>query len=78
MVDVRSQHLKIKDEVDTEIQKVIDSCAFINGPAVNDFAVSLKEYLNTGVVIPCANGTDALQIALMALGLKPGGMRGCR
>lgn len=72
MVDVKSQYLKIKNEVDTEIQKVLDSCAFINGPAVRDFAVSLKEYLNTGVVIPCANGTDALQIALMALDLKPG------
>lgn len=72
MVDVRSQYLKIKEEVDSEIQKVIDSCAFINGPAVKEFASSLKSYLGTDVVIPCANGTDALQIALMALDLKPG------
>lgn len=72
MVDVRSQYLKIKDEVDSEIQKVIDSCAFINGPAVKAFASSFKEYLGAEVVIPCANGTDALQIALMALDLKPG------
>lgn len=72
MVDVRSQYLKIKEEVDTEIQKVIDSCAFINGPAVKSFASSLAEYLDTQVVVPCANGTDALQIALMALDLQPG------
>jgi len=72
MVDVRSQYLKIKEEVDSEIQKVIDSCAFINGPAVKEFSASLKEYLGAEVVVPCANGTDALQIALMALGLEPG------
>lgn len=72
MVDVRSQYLKIKNEVDSEIQKVIDSCAFINGPAVKEFSASLADYLGAVVVVPCANGTDALQIALMALGLKPG------
>ena len=72
MVDVRSQYLKIKEEVDAEIQKVIDSCAFINGPAVKSFASDLKDYLGAAMVIPCANGTDALQIALMALDLKPG------
>lgn len=72
MVDVRSQYLKIKEEVDNSILEVLDSCAFINGPAVKNFATSLKSYLGAENVIPCANGTDALQIALMALGLKPG------
>ena len=72
MVDVRSQYLKIKDEVDKGIQEVIDSCAFINGPKVKEFQASLEEYLNVKHVIPVANGTDALQIALMALDLKPG------
>lgn len=72
MVDVGSQYRKIKEEVDREIQKVIDSCAFINGPAVKSFAANLREYLGTEVVIPCGNGTDALQIALMALDLQPG------
>jgi len=72
MVDVRSQYLKIKEEVDTEIQKVIDSCAFINGPAVKSFTSDLQSYLDVEAVISCANGTDALQIALMALDLKPG------
>ena len=72
MVDVRSQYLRIKEEIDSEIQKVIDSCAFINGPAVKEFSASLKDYLGAEEVVPCANGTDALQIALMALGLEPG------
>lgn len=72
MVDVHTQYLKIKEEVDSGIQEVIDSCAFINGPAVKKFKKSLEEYLGAEVVIPCANGTDALQIAMMALGLKPG------
>jgi len=72
MVDVRTQYLKIKEEVDAGIQEVIDSCAFINGPAVKKFKASLENYLGAKVVIPCANGTDALQIAMMALGLKPG------
>ena len=72
MVDVRSQYLKVKKEIDDGIQEVIDSCAFINGPAVKKFALSLKTYLGAETVVPCANGTDALQIALMALGLKPG------
>ncbi len=72
MVDVRSQYLKIKDEVDTGIQEVIDSCAFINGPKVKEFQKSLEDYLNVKHVIPVANGTDALQIALMALGLTSG------
>ncbi len=72
MVDVRSQYLKIKDEVDSGIQEVIESCAFINGPKVKEFQKSLEDYLNVKHVIPVANGTDALQIALMTLGLKPG------
>lgn len=72
MVDLKNQYLKIKSEVDAAIQDVIDSTAFINGPAVKTFQKNLEEYLNVKHVIPCANGTDALQIAMMALGLKPG------
>lgn len=72
MVDLRSQYLKIKDEVDAGIQQVIDSTTFINGPIVKQFAGNLSQYLGGCHVITCANGTDALQIALMALGLKPG------
>ncbi|WP_276348705.1 DegT/DnrJ/EryC1/StrS family aminotransferase [Daejeonella sp. JGW-45] len=72
MVDLRSQYLKIKPEVDEAIQRVIDESSFINGPAVEVFATNLAEYLGAKYVIPCANGTDALQIALMALGLQPG------
>ncbi|MCF6367052.1 MAG: DegT/DnrJ/EryC1/StrS family aminotransferase [Bacteroidales bacterium] len=71
MVDLKSQYQNIKTEIDTAIYKVIDSGAFINGPAVKEFAKNLEEYLRVKHVIPCANGTDALQIALMALGLKP-------
>lgn len=72
MVDLKGQYQKIKTEVDVAIQEVIDTTAFINGPAVKDFSLELADYLNVKHVIPCANGTDALQIALMALGLKPG------
>lgn len=72
MVDLHGQYEKIKDEVNAGIQNVIDNTAFINGPQVKEFAANLAEYLHMGHVIPCANGTDALQIALMALGLKPG------
>lgn len=72
MVDLKSQYLKIKPEVDKAIQSVLESTAFINGPEVGAFAKELEQYLNVKHVIPCANGTDALQIALMALGLKPG------
>ena len=72
MVDLRSQYLSIKDEIDRGIQEVIDSCAFINGPAVQSFQKSLEGYLGVKHVIPCANGTDALQVAMMALNLKPG------
>ena len=72
MVDLKGQYLKIKDEVDAGIQRVIDNTAFINGPVVKEFAQHLSEYMGGCHVIPCANGTDALQIALMALELKPG------
>ncbi len=72
MVDLKGQYLKIKDEVDQGIQSVIDSTAFINGPAVKEFQEDLQNYLNVKHVIPCANGTDSLQVAMMALGLKPG------
>lgn len=72
MVDLKSQYQHIKTEVDKGIQDVLDSCAFINGPAVKRFQENLEKYLDVKHVIPCANGTDALQVALMALGLKPG------
>ncbi|MGC4235194.1 MAG: DegT/DnrJ/EryC1/StrS family aminotransferase [Niabella sp.] len=72
MVDTHTQYLNIKEEVDKAVLKVMDSSAFINGPAVKEFAQNLAAYLGTAHVIPCANGTDALQIALMALGLQPG------
>ena len=72
MVDLKSQYDKIKVEVNNSIQEVIDSCAFINGPAVKRFQVNLEKYLDIKHVIPCANGTDALQVSMMALGLKPG------
>jgi dTDP-4-amino-4,6-dideoxygalactose transaminase len=72
MVDLVSQYHKIKDEVDEALQGVMNSAAFINGPEVQSFKKELAEYLNVKHVIPCANGTDALQIAMMALGLKPG------
>ena len=72
MVDLKQQYLRIKEEVDAAIQEVVDNTAFINGKAVTDFATSLSAYLGTKHVIPCANGTDALQISMMALGLEPG------
>ncbi len=72
MVDLKGQYLKIKDEVDAAIQNVIDNTAFINGPIVKEFAQNLSNYMGGCHVITCANGTDALQIALMALDLKPG------
>jgi UDP-2-acetamido-2-deoxy-ribo-hexuluronate aminotransferase len=72
MVDLKGQYLKIKNEVDEAIQQVIDSTAFIKGPAEKDFQKALESYLGVKHVIPCANGTDALQIAMMALDLKPG------
>lgn len=72
MVDLKQQYTRIKSEVDAGIQEVIDNTAFINGKAVSDFAANLSEYLGVEYVVPCANGTDALQIAMMALDLKPG------
>ncbi|MEO6456377.1 MAG: DegT/DnrJ/EryC1/StrS family aminotransferase [Ginsengibacter sp.] len=72
MVDLKGQYLKLKPEVDAAFSKVLDTCTFIGGPHVNDFATNLSKYLGIKHVIPCANGTDALQIAMMALGLKPG------
>ncbi len=71
MVDLKSQYEKIKTEVDAGIQEVLNTTAFINGPAVKEFQADLETYLKVKHVIPCANGTDALQIAMMALDLKP-------
>ena len=72
MVDTKTQYLAIKEEVDAAIHEVLDSAAYINGKAVKDFAQHLATYLDVQHAIPCANGTDALQIAMMALGLQPG------
>lgn len=72
MVDLKGQYEKIREEVNSGIQNVLDSGAFINGPAVKEFQADLENYLGVKHVIPCANGTDALQIAMMALGLKAG------
>jgi len=72
MVDLKQQYVRIKKEVDTAIQEVIDNAAFIQGKAVTDFATALSAYTGSRHVIPCANGTDALQIAMMALDLQPG------
>lgn len=72
MVDTQTQYQKLKTEIDFAIKEVIDSSAFINGKIVQEFAINLAKYLDVKHVIPCANGTDALQIAMMALGLQPG------
>ena len=72
MVDLRGQYEKIKTEVNSEILNVLDSGAYINGPLVKSLANDLGEYIGSSHCIPCGNGTDALQIALMALGLEPG------
>lgn len=72
MVDIRSQYLRLKPDIDIGIARVLDSSAFINGPAVQAFREELAEYLGVPYVVPCANGTDALQIALMTLKLEPG------
>jgi UDP-2-acetamido-2-deoxy-ribo-hexuluronate aminotransferase len=72
MVDLQSQYLRIKNEIDEAIGKVLTSTAFIQGPEVSLFAKALGDFVNSPFVIPCANGTDALQIAMMALDLKPG------
>src|SRR5260221_10363661 len=72
MVDLQGQYLQIKDQIDAAIQEVLISTAFIQGPQVKSFADALSKYNHGAYVIPCANGTDALQIAMMALGLKIG------
>ncbi|SRX73428.1 UDP-2-acetamido-2-deoxy-3-oxo-D-glucuronate aminotransferase [Aequorivita antarctica] len=72
MVDLKGQYENIKERVDSSIMKVIETTAFVNGPEVHEFQKELEEYLDVKHVIPCANGTDALQIAMMGLGLKPG------
>jgi UDP-2-acetamido-2-deoxy-ribo-hexuluronate aminotransferase len=72
MVDLQGQYQKIKPEIDSAIQRIIDSASFIKGPEVKDFEKELAQYLGAGHAIACANGTDALQVALMALNLKPG------
>ena len=72
MVDLQRQYLGIAEEVDTAFREILESAAFINGPKVKAFTKDLAEYNDARHVIPCANGTDALQIALMALDLKPG------
>ena len=72
MVDLKGQYEKIKSSIDTSIINVIESTAFINGPEVHGFQKDLEEYLDIKHVIPCANGTDALQIAMMGLGLEQG------
>ena len=72
MVDLKGQYHDIKHSVNNAIQKVIDEASFINGPKVKEFQTNLENYLGVKHVIPCANGTDALQIAMMGVGLKPG------
>ncbi|TDP58160.1 dTDP-4-amino-4,6-dideoxygalactose transaminase [Flavobacterium dankookense] len=72
MVDLKSQYEKIKNTVNASIQEVLDTTTYINGPLVHEFQKNLEQYLDVKHVIPCANGTDALQIAMMGLDLKPG------
>ena len=72
MVDLHTQYEAIKSDIDSGIQEVLDTCTFIKGGKVNDFQKHLEEYLGVKHVIPVGNGTDALQIAMMGLGLKPG------
>src|SRR6266567_3314853 len=72
MVDLKRQYLSIKNEMDTALLNVLDNSIFIGGKQVSEFATGLAKYLGSKHVIPCANGTDALQIAMMALDLKPG------
>ena len=72
MVDLKKQYLHIQDEIDNAVLNCIRSTAFINGPIVSEFAQNLAKYLDVKHVIPCANGTDALQIAMMAIDLQPG------
>lgn len=72
MVDLKSQYDTIKETVNTSIQEVLETTTYINGPQVHQFQKNLEDYLGVKHVIPCANGTDALQIAMMGLDLKPG------
>ncbi|WP_298879334.1 DegT/DnrJ/EryC1/StrS family aminotransferase [uncultured Polaribacter sp.] len=72
MVDLQGQYQQIKETVNTSIEQVLNSSAYINGPLVHEFQADLEKYLNVKHVIPCANGTDALQIAMMGLGLEQG------
>ncbi len=72
MVDLKTQYDHIKADVDAAIQQVLDTTTYINGPLVQEFQKNLEHYLGVKHVIPCANGTDALQIAMMGLGLQPG------
>lgn len=72
MVDLQSQYETIKEQVNNSLTEVLESAAFINGPQVQNFQKELESYLGVKHVIPCANGTDALQIAMMGLELKPG------
>src|ERR1043165_7980809 len=72
MVDTQTQYQKIKNEINRAIQEVLDSSAYINGKIVQEFAQNLAAYLDVKHLIPCGNGTDALQIAMMALDLQPG------
>ncbi|NJB71014.1 dTDP-4-amino-4,6-dideoxygalactose transaminase [Saonia flava] len=72
MVDLNGQYQSIKEEINSSIAQILETSAFINGPEVQSFQKELEDYLGVKHVIPCANGTDALQIAMMGLGLKPG------
>ena len=72
MVDLQGQYQHIKETVDVSIQEVLNTSAYINGPLVHEFQADLEKYLGVKHVIPCANGTDALQIAMMGLGLEQG------
>ena len=72
MVDLKGQYANLQNEILSGFQEVLEKTQFINGPAVKDFASHLSEYLGVKYTIPCGNGTDALQIALMSLGLRPG------
>jgi UDP-2-acetamido-2-deoxy-ribo-hexuluronate aminotransferase len=72
MVDLKSQYENMKEEIDSAILNVVGSTAYVNGPEVKNFQADLEKYLGVKHVIPCANGTDALQVSMMAMGLKPG------
>jgi UDP-2-acetamido-2-deoxy-ribo-hexuluronate aminotransferase len=72
LVDLKTQHHKIQADIHQAIQEVMETTSFINGPAVKQFKENLSQHLGNGIVVPCANGTDALQICMMALDLQPG------